>query len=220
MGKGREKSPKRFKKGKKKKTKKTSVPLQVYRFPKVEAKEIYKADTTLFPAVGTTTWNALVLLNAVAQGAGDNQYVGRKLLMKSIFFRWQVGRTTSITGGSPIRILIFYDASTDGGTPTIGGGSGSTVLTTDAICALMNLDNTKRFSVIFDETVMLDSSSFGSAYIERYKKLNHEMCFIDVNANISSIGKGSIWATVCQNGKIITTALQSTFESRIRFVDA
>lgn len=221
MGKGREKSPKRFKKLKKKgsKKKKTIVPLSVNRFPKAEAKEIYFADTTLFPAIATTTFNAALLINAVAQGTGDNQYVGRKLLMKSIFFRWQIGRTTSITGGSPVRLIIFYDAQADGATPNIGTGTGS-VLTTDAICGLMNLDNTKRFSMIFDETVILDSSSFGSAMIERYKKLNHEMCFMNTSANISAIAKGSIWASVCQNGKIITTALQSTFESRIRFVDA
>lgn len=217
-------SPKRSKKGKKSKKKKASnamsaVPLAT-RWRGTEKKEILFASTTVFPALATATWITPQPVNLVAQGTGDNQYVGRRLLMKSITYRWSI-QCSSVVQGSQIRLLIFYDAQTNGGNPplTMGGGVDS-VLTTDTNTGLMQLDNTKRFSVIFDKEVTLDTDSSNAAYSQGYKKLQHEMVFLGATAVIASVAKGGIFVSCVQNGNIITTALTSRFESRVRFIDA
>ena len=176
------------------------------------------------------TWdviNATALLNGIAGGSGADQRVGRKLTMKSLMFRWSLflnpNASTLATGGTPIRIIIFYDKQANATFPTT-----SELLASNIFNSNNNLDNRDRFVILAD--IYTDPiSSVGNAAVagKRFIPLNHEVVFNngDTANDIGTINTGSVFVTFAQNGglKTSTTAGQEgaflKWNSRIRYED-
>lgn len=167
------------------------------------------------------------LLNGIGGGSGANQRVGRKVIMKSLMFRWSYflnpTATTLASGGSPLRIIIFYDKQANANLPTIAGLLNSNWFNTNN-----NLDNRDRFVILAD--IYTDPvSSVGNSSVagKRYIPLNHEVIFNggDDADQIGSITTGSIFVTFAQDGGLSTPQTVGQegaffkFNSRIRYED-
>jgi len=177
---------------------------------------------------GTDTWdviNATALMNGVGGGSGADQRVGRKITMKSLMFRYSYfmnpNATTISSGGSPLRIIIFYDKQANATLPTIAN-----LLQSDIYNSNNNLDNRDRFVILADiYTDPISSAGNTGVAGKRYIPLNHEVVFNngDNADEIGSITTGSIFITFAQNGGIKTNALangtQFKWNSRIRYED-
>lgn len=182
-----------------------------------ELKDLTVKSTALVPAVGSFASPAGVLLNGCAQGTTASTRVGRRLLMKSLLFKYQIGLASTTTGGSPIRVLVVYDSQTNGAAPGIGD-----VVLTDELAAPMNLSNSRRFKILIDEVIpCIGTAGPQAAMFTRYVKLAHT---VEFNANsagtVSDIQTGSVYAFVWQNGALATTVAAATMYSRIRFSDS
>jgi len=177
---------------------------------------------------GVDSWdviNATSLMNGIGGGSGADQRVGRKVTMKSLMFRWSYflnpNATTLSNGGSPLRIIIFYDKQANATLPTIAN-----LLQADLFNSNNNLDNRDRF-VILADIYTEPISSVGNSGVggKRYIPLNHEVVFNagDNADEIGSITTGSIFVTFAQNGGIKTNGVNygTTFKwnSRIRYED-
>lgn len=115
--------------------------------------------------IQTTGTNAnIFVINAVQQGSGSWNRVGRKIRMKSLRIKALLefsNVTNPIVGQNTVRMVVVYDKQPSSGVvpnfDTIFGGTDQTG--TEATTFLSNLryDNTERFSVLKDEVI---TSSF------------------------------------------------------------
>lgn len=190
----------------------------------------YKDVAWTQPLLNNDTWdpiNNFGLLNGIGSGSGANQRIGRKVIMKSLMFRWSYYLNPTATvlanGGSPLRIIIFYDKQANANLPTISG-----LLESNYFNSNNNLDNRDRFVILAD--IYTDPvSSVGNSSVagKRYIPLNHEVIFNggDNPDQIGSITTGSIFITFAQDGGLNTPVTEDQegaffkFASRIRYED-
>jgi len=173
--------------------------------------------TTPFTLVGS-----IVLLNGVTQGTDFNQRIGRSVSMKSLLFRFTVEKATGANSdGATARIILFYDAQTNGAAPAV-----TDVLATASHLSPMNLNNRDRFKILADS--YLETEAFvntagvisAGSYCERtktiYKKMTMECQFSGTTNAVGSIATGGIFAL------FISSELNGTgysVYSRTRFTD-
>jgi len=186
-----------------------------------QEKKTVDVDPTV---VAVNTTGSVTLLNGIATGTDFTDRIGRKVLLKSIQLRWQLEPTDQVVGGNLCRIVIVYDAQTNGAAPAV-----TDVLKSASPLANVNLNNRDRFQILFDKTYLqlfaantaTQAVAFGQAYFrgKLYRRLKHEMVFGGTTAAVGSIQTGSIYL-ITIGSNIATADSQLSFTSRIRFMDA
>lgn len=181
-----------------------------------EKKEIVAALPTAAGVVNSTTFSAGTLLNHTAQGTGATNRLGRKIALHSILVRYSLSLAPTSVGGSPCRILIVFDKQSNGVAPAI-----TDILLSNDFHSPMNLNNTDRFIIIFDEmTEPVAVSGNYSVSKNLYRKLGLEVQYKDTSNNdITDFASGSIYAFVAQNSAVTTAAGAIASLTRIRFSD-
>lgn len=178
------------------------------------------AGTGAAPAAGV-----LILLNGVSQGTDYTNRIGRKILLKSLLFRFTVVPTNTVlhaTQGDVVRLLLIYDCQTNAATPAV-----SDVLASVAYNAPMNLTNRDRFKILADKYYTMASFDFSAVpalvsgsprpvQSKVYKKMSLEEIFGGTGATVGSIQTGAIWALVIALNGVCTYV----YDSRVRFLDA
>lgn len=97
-------------------------------------------------------------INAISQGVGPSQRVGRKAIIKKIAWRWNcVLESESSTGtqsSETLRVIMYLDRQANGtfATPT-------QILTTDNFQSFNQLVNSGRFTTLYDKTVQFNPQS-------------------------------------------------------------
>lgn len=194
-----------------------SLPMGAMTFKAGNAPEKKNIDTV---STATITFNQttanLLLLNATNQGVGASQRLGRRFMMKSIFIRWNATLAATTTGSSSLRCLIVYDKEPKGAALTA-----VSVLTADVIYSLMNLDNSRRFSILMDEVISVMGTQGPQSFnVNRYRKLNHQVETLDANnGTIADIQTGSVYALFWQDGGLLVASPNNGFACRIRYID-
>lgn len=142
----------------------------------------------------TTSGNALVLLNALAQGNDIDQRVGRQVVNKSLSFKAEFNAGAIITPAgnaiqtvqsgstaiSSLRIMIVYDKQFNASMPIkndilasvgssgiLGGGTNEV-----AVSSNMNLANRGRFLILCDKIYRLDAVFNKVVSVNIFKRLN------------------------------------------------
>jgi len=156
-------------------------------------------------------------LNTSVAGAGPEQRIGRKIVMKSLMFRYAYQPSSAAT--SQIRILIVYDKQTNGVLATPENIlTGTSTTNPPNINSLMDLSNSERFSVIADVYSPQPVVTGGVVVGSFYRKFNLDTIY-ETGTNpgqIADIKSGSI-LVLCAEGDSTTGTMY--FTSRIRFVD-
>lgn len=159
---------------------------------------------------------APVDLNVVAQGNSAETRNGRKIVMKSLLFRWYCNLGATSTGGSPIRWLIVYDKQTNAAAPAM-----TDILTLNGFLSPMNLANSERFVVL--KSWITDPISLQNNFSvagECYIPMALETVFNDTNAGtVADINTGGIFVSCSQDAAIATANGAASFYARIRFED-
>jgi len=104
-------------------------------------------------ATAVTTTPIVVLLNGIARGDDINERTGREVDMRSIQFSAQVRAATTTGVDQTHRVLIVYDRQTNAAAPTM-----AQVCESATIQAPRNLENRKRFSILFDKIYNLNAA--------------------------------------------------------------
>jgi len=170
------------------------------------------------PAVAGT----VTLLNGIAQGTDYNQRIGRKFMMKSIMYRFLVRiDPTAASVGNLCRLLIVYDAQTNGALPAV-----TDILQIGDVLSPMNLNNRDRFKIISDKwwntgaynvaTGNITTGEFCPQMDKFYKKMNLEVQNSGTANTIGSISTGGVYAIVIAD--IATTVAE--LYCRIRYTDS
>ena len=180
----------------------------------VEKKNFDATSTTTIVAAQSTA--TVLQIFTPDQGTAPTEHVGRRTNAVSLTYKWEGSFAPTTVGSSPLRMLIVYDKQPNAATPAT-----TTIVVSDIIVTLMNLQNSRRFKVIADEII----PEFGvngpaSFMISGFRSINLETEYNDVNGGtIADITTGSMIALFWQNGNIITASPTNAFFSRVRFTD-
>jgi len=198
--------------------------------PKAEKKVI---DTTTAVSVDTT--GAITLLNGTQLGNDYSNRIGRKITIKSIYYRGTVCITATnsappVDGDSSFqhwRMIIFYDKQPNGATPAV-----TDVLVTATPTSHLNLNNRDRFKVLIDKSFVVDPYKMVDAAnestwnrtavnIKKYKKCHITTIYNAGNAGtIADISTNAIFLLwVGNRAATATDDGLAAFSCRLRFWD-
>lgn len=184
--------------------------------------ELKYIDTTSTGTVNGT--GSLTLLNGIAQGQDITQRIGRKAILKSIYFRLDLypSTTASSPTGDIVRVLVVYDCQTNSSAPGLGN-----ILISPQYLSPMNLDYRDRFKILIDKHVTMPANVYTTGNISAgegqpkivkvFKRLNMDQVFSGTANTIGSIATGSIYLVLLALGTNVTTA---NMWCRIRFTDS
>lgn len=171
-------------------------------------------------------------LNAISQGDGENQRDGRKCTLTSIYIRGDIQLSSRDEATQPptpqcVRIALVWDKQANAAqtNPT-------DVFEVTALNIVphnfRNLQNTTRFQVLHDETVVVDFAAGatgsvlgnadwvgGKSFFKIYKKLNIPVLFNNSTADISTITNNALHL-LCWTE--IEDRVLLTYNSRVRFM--
>ena len=172
--------------------------------------ELKAVDTSVNQSADTT--GGVVLLSGIARGDDINQRTGREVTLRSIECRF-LGRVTAGTGiDQQQRLLLVYDRQSNGAAPTVADVLGSA-----NVLYPRNLENRRRFKVLYDRYFQLNASGEpGSEKVFKfYRRLRHPMVFNSGNAGtVADITSGAIHAVIC--GSAAPGATAGTIQGRVR----
>lgn len=177
--------------------------------------------TSGYSLAGTAT---ITLLNPLIQGVDENSRIGRQINMKSVFLRGSVCAANTTVGQGAVRTIIVLDQEV----PQVSG-SGQTMTITDflhgdGLYSPNNLDNRKRFKVLFDEqqdfsgcTVNTGNKNTYLPYM--YKKIDYTTEFNgNNNGNIGDFTKNALYLVTYSTG-LSVAAPNVILYARVRFTD-
>jgi len=180
-------------------------------------------NTTLYVLGGATA--VITLLNGLSQGVDETGRIGRQVNMKSIFLRGEVNSNSSSSGSGTIRTMIVLDQEVPQ-----SSGSGVTMSITDFLVSNQvqsqnNLNNRKRFKVLWDDIQNLagyatNSGCPTSISLYYYKKIDITCEFnSNDNGTITDFTKNAMYLITYCGGDMAVQNPQSTINTRIRFTD-
>lgn len=183
--------------------------------------ELKYVDTQTVGTVGSS--GAVTLLNGIAQGDDITNRIGRKCMMKSLYFRMDLyPATTTVSDGDLVRILVVCDLQSNAAAPTT-----TQILQNNSYNSPMNLDYRDRFKIILDKNITMVGGVYtagtltgGEAHprlVKIFKRLNMETVFNGTGNTIGSIATGSIYLLILARNNNATIA---NLYSRVRYTDS
>lgn len=118
--------------------------------------ELKFKDTVSTDAIVSATGGIAIGPNLVVQGTGEEERIGRKIIIRSIAARFQVvlpsqTNADDLNGGDTIRIIIFVDKQANGANATV-----LDILETATYDSFRNLANKNRFNILIDKWTTLN----------------------------------------------------------------
>lgn len=187
-------------------------PSKLSKFQEISRSNERKSIDTLVPT-GALVNNTIAGSGAIipiAFGAGDNQRVGRRVTLKSMYYRFAAGC-------GQLRIIVVYDKQPNALTAAI-----AEVFSTTTWTAMMQISNGDRFMILSDK--IFSASDDGA--ISGTSNLTQGTCYTKIS--LEAIYQGV--ATTPNTGNIllfyvplgVNAAAPNTIEiqTRVRFTDA
>ncbi len=113
-------------------------------------------DDAVIDAAGTIQTSLLT----IAEGNGESNRVGRKIVIKSLHWRGLIGIPATATSGGAAaditRLIVYQDKQTNGAAATV-----LNILETANIHSFLNLSNSGRFVILFDRQYANNSQGAG-----------------------------------------------------------
>jgi hypothetical protein len=140
----------------------------------------------------------LYLINGIAQGAGNNQRVGRRVRIKSIQVNYRISKKGADTNNTvALKTWIIVDHQSNGTAFTLAD-----FLLEKDISSTRNQKKLPRFQTLYSQVEYFDLRANPGGYSvkarEIYKKCNINVNFIATDPFIASIGTNSIWWVTLQ----------------------
>lgn len=163
-------------------------------------------NTTISPTApevyGDPSW--------LAAGTSETTRTGNTVKFTSIQMHFSLTKATAATQ-TIVRLVLVSDISSNGVAPAY-----TDVFSSTSPLAFVNKNNGRRFHILMDRLVTLDSS-YPQKIFRFYKKLQHHVKYLGNNASDAALGQGAIFFMVCSNES--TNAPLVSTRSRVRFLD-
>lgn len=165
-------------------------------------------------AAMNTTFTQSFLTN-LSQGGDDTERDGNSLRMKSIQIKGFVKQNAS-AAQTLVRLLVVHDKQTNQALFTPADLLFD-VTPGDAIISARNIDNMKRFHVLWDKVITLDSAASGTKTFSFYKKLNIAIRYDENAGDITDLTQSSL--NFMQVSDEATNTPTITVHIRLRYID-
>lgn len=173
----------------------------------------YKVKDLVATATPSTS-GSLSLLNGLTKGDDYNNRDGRQVRWKSIQMYLRSTLHASATNTS-IRVIIFIDKQASETAPTAAALLDLT--TASAVDAFRNLSNRKRFVIIADKRVVINTN-YPEKTTRLYKRLDMKQIFDDSDAGtVSDITTNSLYVLFLSDEATNVPSIVHNF--RLRFID-
>lgn len=179
--------------------------------PETKIAEISPTSQTI-----SSTAAVVASLYHIAQGDGQEQRTGNRLLAKAVKMRWSLHRDTSLA--SLARVILVRDNqqvadSTPSATTFFGAGI------TNPVIAFKDLANRRgRFDVLMDRTYEIGPAGSGKEnhFDSLYLPVNHRVGF---NGPLNTdIQKGGVYLIACTNSADVNKVAMA-FSTEVNFTD-
>ncbi len=150
--------------------------------------ELHEDEIALVIANITTT-GSQVLLTSIGTGDNRQDRTGDQITMRSLKlnFNVTVGAIESI-----FRVIVFWDRQTNGAVPLLADVLANTAFPTTSV---MNVDNIKRFRVISDRCMRMNTlGDHPAVCVRRRYKLRHKIRFDGGGIAVADIVSGALYA--------------------------
>lgn len=178
-----------------------------------KGKELKFLDTDLNAGTFSTS-GSITCLTLIAAGNDNSNRIGRALMLKSVYIRGFIAGDT--IAAACYRWLVVYDKNPQGALPAI-----TDILTSIDMRAMVNLNNTERFSIIMDQVGQVEFTQLVKMPVSKYAKLNLPMTFNGTGAPIANITSGALYFIKMGNETVIGDPPTSpTLFARVRYTDS
>lgn len=173
--------------------------------------EFKTVDSTI-SAANILTTGVCYCWSAMAEGTGDDERTGTSIKAKSLLLRFKLNFNSSGNPAQCIRCIMFIDQVCHGAAATT-----TEVLEASDIYSPLNLEYTKRFRVLKDQTFTL-RGELDAVFRKWFFKFGHETKFIGNTANPADYGDGQIYLLILTDEPSINYPTV-TMKGRFRYVD-
>ncbi len=172
--------------------------------------EFKQSDATVTGVVSSTA--GFVLLNGMVKGDDFDTRDGRQIRVKSVQLSIRYVMSSSATF-SQMRCIIFIDKQPNEITPVV-----LDLLDSAAMQAFRNLDQRKRFVILYNNVVSMSINGMRGGMIDYYKRLDMKTVFDDSDAgDITDISTNAIWLMLISTEATNTVTISRS--TRIRYID-
>ncbi len=143
-----------------------------------------------------STTGSIVLLNGIAAGTANFNRIGKRLSMRSLWIQLVVERgLTSTANTDYVRLMIVLDKQANQAAPIV-----TEILQLDTpvapvvdMWAPLNLNNTNRFSVLWETRVALYNNFIQGRIVRKYLRLSQTVVFDNSGALVADISTNTLW---------------------------
>ncbi len=154
-------------------------------------------------------------LTNLSRGDDDTQRDGNQVRLKSIHIKGFLKQADN-DARTIIRLVVVLDKQTNQAQATFSDIYADNTVG-DAVISPRNIDNMRRFNILWDKIITLDTDSSGLKAFNFYKKLNIPLRYDGNAGDITDLTSNSIqFIQVSDEG---TNLPLITFSARLRFVD-
>lgn len=164
------------------------------------------------------------LLNEVPRGDDVTNRIGGQITMRSVEVRLAYRNTESLCLQRLCRALVIYDRAPNGEIVTVNEFLCGTGYAAD-IVAPYNLDNSRRFSILWDDTISIAPGGCEGSMVSRHwsRALRHPVQFTKISflTNVDIIS-GSLFLYVISTKPVaaMEEAPRVQYFTRIRYSDS
>lgn len=120
-------------------------------------------DLDLIDVIIATGGNITDSINKIPQGVTESTRVGRKCIIKNIFWRYRVYLPEVDVAATPavddtVRIILYMDKQCNGATAAT-----TDILESAGVHSFRNLANSDRFSVLYDKVIAMNYNTLAGA---------------------------------------------------------
>lgn len=173
--------------------------------------ELKRYDYTATQNVTTT--GSIVALGEISGGDDASNRDGNKVLAKYITFKYLASSNAS-AATTFLRVMMIVDTQNQGSAPSLSDILQVTTANSNIVSPI-NVDNTQRFTVLFDDHLNFSNTGSQSYDRKHYNKLNFHMTWTSTAG--SAINKNAIFLVLVSTQGVNSPSI--TYSSRLAFYD-
>lgn len=164
-----------------------------------------------------STTGVLTLLSGLAQGTDIGNRVGDVIKVTRVSWNGRVAISSASSTFSTVRLIMFRDSENAGSVPVLADILEATGGTTAARSPI-NFINRKRFNVLWDQMIVLDSTSQYSEVVRGDMIVNKTVRYRGTGNTVAAAAEGTIyWLFVSDEATNVPSVVIYT---QLQFVDS
>ncbi len=165
----------------------------------------------------TTTAASIFPLNGIGEGVSNEERIGRKILMRSVYLQLSVEKSAAdVTLTGYVRVMVLLDRQANSALPTFANildlpGTGNPVV---ELMSPNNLNTSKRFVTLYETRMPFYKGFVEGRILQKFLPLNFTTQYNNPGGTIAQIISNSL--LLCLTGHITSGGNVPIFSGNVR----